>query len=185
MQPFLMSAGSVDMPSFRRKPESIFKQNDYITACHLLVLGANLSENKKQRQNKWIPAFAGMTNKAARAVGIGPRACPMPCPVRDNHRGLSLRTLPGWRHTPEYKIKTFRAAPIDEKVYGAPPHQSSNGAGRWWTFTSRALIYSITPMSLSTTASWKARPFSSVACVGSPDCPWSPISARYSPTVLG
>ena len=48
-------------PSFRRKPESILKQNDNTPAFHFLVIGRKQSENKKQRQNKWIPAFAGMT----------------------------------------------------------------------------------------------------------------------------
>ena len=40
-------------------------QKDKTPAFHLLVIDGNQSENKKQRQNKWIPAFAGMTNKTA------------------------------------------------------------------------------------------------------------------------
>ena len=33
-----------------------------------------------------IPAKAGMTNKAERAVGTGPRACPTSCSVRDEQQ---------------------------------------------------------------------------------------------------
>ena len=71
-------------PSFRRKPESIVEQNDTTPAFHLPVIDGNQSENKKQRQNKWIPAFAGMTNKAAplRKVRSRPRTGTGACPLR-------------------------------------------------------------------------------------------------------
>ena len=66
-------------PSFRRKPESIPKRNDNTPAFHLPVIGGNQSENKKQRQNTWIPACAGMTG-----VVVSPEGC-----RSDNPFGLS------------------------------------------------------------------------------------------------
>ncbi len=50
-------------PSFRRMPESIAGRNGNTPAFHLPLIGGNQSENKKQRQNTWIPACAGMTNE--------------------------------------------------------------------------------------------------------------------------
>ena len=81
-------------PSFRRKPESIFKRNNNTPAFHIPVIVWNQSEKKKQRQNKWIPAFAGMTKKPHRHARIG--------------RVLSLRPFfPGWFHAPNHGIKDF------------------------------------------------------------------------------
>ncbi len=63
----------------------------------------------------WIPAFAGMTSKIARTVGTGPRACPMPCSTKDNHRGqdnpfrLSLQTAGSIRRIA--KTRVFSTVP--------------------------------------------------------------------------
>ena len=50
---------------------------------------------------------AGMTNKPARAVGTGPRACPPPCSARDNHRGLSLQTPHRSARYADYENRAF------------------------------------------------------------------------------
>ncbi len=60
--------------SFRRKPESIFKQNDNTSAFHLPVLGANQSENKKTRRNKWIPS----NPHSSIGFDLPPRSAPTP-----------------------------------------------------------------------------------------------------------
>ncbi len=46
-----------ETPSFRRKPESIFKQNDYTPAFHLLVICGNQSKKEKQRQKQMDSGF--------------------------------------------------------------------------------------------------------------------------------
>ena len=86
-----------------------------LTVFHLLVIDANQSKNQKQRQNKWIPAFAGMTNKN-RIVSCRDRSRPVPTDpshrlvlfAESRNQGLFNNPLKGSDYVIPFPIRSLK-----------------------------------------------------------------------------
>ena len=72
------------LPSFRRKPESILKQNDIAHAIHLLIMEKNQSENKRTKAKQMDSGFR-----------------------RNDDQN---RRLPGRLHSPNREIRNFQSS---------------------------------------------------------------------------